>query len=299
MSGLPLKPGSRVGVFGPSGIHDPDRLEVACALLRSWDLEPVNAPHLGAKHRYLAGDDDARLEALTWALSDPSLDAAWVARRGFGLTRLLPRVPWHALRPRPVLGFSDTTVLLLALWRRGWPHPVHAPVLHSFADHIDAASQEATRALLMEGIGGTLPGEAVVTGTVEAPVLGGNLCMVASLAGTAEALRTDGAILLLEDVGERPYRLDRLFGQLKQSGVLRGARGIAFGEFLGCDAPDWADWDLNAVLCDLVAPLGIPVVRGLPVGHGAANHPFVIGASARLDDQGLHFGGVVSERAVV
>jgi muramoyltetrapeptide carboxypeptidase len=296
MSGLPLHAGARVGVFGPSGIHNAERLDAACALLRSWQLEPVPAPHLGAKLRYLAGDDDARLEALVWALSDPSLDAAWVARGGYGLTRLLPRVPWHALKPRPVLGFSDTTVLLLALWRRGWKHAIHGPVLHSFADQVDDASREATRALLLEGQIPSLSGRVLVPGEAQGTVLGGNLCMLASLAGTPEALSGQGAIVVLEDVGERPYRVDRLFHQLRQSGSLRGLAGLALGEFLHCEAPQWADWELTQVLRDLAEPLGVPVLTDLPVGHGTANHPWVLGAKARLDGTGLHFDlGIASE----
>ena len=233
-----------------------------------------------------------------WALSEPSLDAAWVARGGYGLSRLLPHVPWHALAPRPVLGFSDTTVLLLALWRRGWPHAIHGPVLHSFADHIDDASREATRALLLEGRCTTLAGTAMVGGSAQGPILGGNLCMLASLAGTPEALRGEGAIVLLEDVGERPYRLDRLFQQLRLSGALRGVSGLAMGEFLDCEAPEWADWALGDVLRELVEPLGVPVVTGLPVGHGASNQPWVMGAVARLDGSGLKFETAASARIV-
>ncbi len=257
------------------------------------------APHLGAKHRYLAGNDAARMEALVWALSDPTLDAAWVARGGYGLTRLLPHVPWHALRPRPVLGFSDTTVLLAALWRRGWAHPIHAPVLHSFSDHVDDASRTATRALLMEGRTVRLQGQTIIPGQAEGPVVGGNLCMLASLAGTPDALQADGAIVLLEDVGERPYRVDRLFVQLAQSGAFRGAVGLALGEFRGCAAPEWADWNLEEVLFDLAQDLGVPVVSGLSVGHGASNHPFVFGAPGRMADGLLEFEALRSARAVV
>jgi len=122
---------------------------------------------------------------------------------------------------------------------------------------------------------------------VEGPVVGGNLCMLASLAGTPWALNTDGAILVLEDVGEPPYKLDRMITQLQLSGALSGVQAVVLGHFTGCSAPEDADWRLQDLLVDLLEPLGVPIWSGLPVGHGSENHPWYHGGRGHLSDGGL------------
>lgn len=282
MSLLPLRPGARIGIVGPAGIHDPQSLAHGCDRVRGWGFEPVPGPHLGARHRYMAGTDAERLHDLRWALTAPDLDAVWLARGGYGITRLLPLLPGEEVAPRPVLGFSDATALLWSLWRRGVPGAVHAPVLNSLAHLPDAASLEALRRLLQEGRGGEWRVDIRIPGSATGPLVGGNLCTLASLAGTAEGFRAPGAILLLEEVGEAPYRVDRLLTQLRDSGGLDGIRAVAMGDFQDCSAPAGAGWDVLDVVEDAVRPLGIPLVTGVPVGHGARNHPFVLGAPAVL-----------------
>ena len=110
-----LFPGARVGVFAPSGVFNPERLQAGWALAEAWGVELVPSPNLGQRHRFLAGDDEARLTDLRWALTDPSLDGAWMARGGYGLGRLLSRVDWSTIQSRPVIGFSDGTALHLSL----------------------------------------------------------------------------------------------------------------------------------------------------------------------------------------
>jgi muramoyltetrapeptide carboxypeptidase len=292
MSDLPLSPGARIGVFSPSGPPDPRGLSAAVELVSAWGYRVVAGRAVLARERYFAGTDAERLADLEWALSDPDLDAAWMSRGGYGLSRLLPRVRWPAVRPRPVLGFSDGTALLAALRRRRIGVPVHAPVLHSLTTHPDEASREAVRRLLAEGSRGEVfTGRTLREGTAEGPLVGGNLAVLASLAGTPEALRARGCIVLLEDVGERPYRLDRLLTQLRQSGGLEGARGIVLGDFVECeDRPDRDGPSLPALLSALEG-LDVPILGGIPVGHGPANRPFVVGAPVRLEPGRLRFTG--------
>lgn len=287
-----LKPGARVAVVSPSGVHDQTRLERGMERIREWGLEPVLGQHVQARFRYTAGTVAQRAEDLCWALTDPTIDAAWFTRGGFGTAHLLEAVPWDALDGRPVIGFSDATALFTAMVARGVSGAVHGPVLHSLADHPDERSLARLRRLLLEGGAEVLPGRQVAGPAVAAhgPLVGGNLCVLASLAGTPYAPFADGSVLLLEEIGERPYQVDRLLTQLERSGALDGVRGVALGEFIAPRHPADADIDMAEVLHDLLAPLGVPVVAGLPIGHGAANAAVRLGARVRLDGDGLHVG---------
>lgn len=285
-----LGPGARVGVIAPSGIFDEARLERGMALIRGWGLDPEPAPGLGRTQRYLAGTDDERLADLAWALAAPGLDGVWLARGGFGLTRLLHRLPGGLVPSRPVIGFSDATALFAALWRRAHTALVHGPVLQSLADLADAASQAALRSLLLDGGRGCWAGREIVPGSASGPVLGGNVCTLASLVGTDHALRAEGAILVLEEVGERPYRVDRLLTQLLRSGAFEGVAAIAFGTFLGCEEPGHPEWEAERIAAEVLSVLGVPVVAGLPIGHGPANRAFVWGERATLEQGVLTWG---------
>jgi len=284
-----LGPASRIAVVAPSGIFEPNRLAKGMELVRSWGHELVEGPNLHARHRYTAGTADARLTDLHWALTAPEIDAVWFARGGYGTAHLLNGIPWPRLDDRPVLGFSDATALFCGMLAKDQGRPVHAPVLHSLADLADAASQAACRTLL-EGGEVQMParphGEG---GSITARVVGGNLCVMASLAGTPWALRADGCIVVLEDVGEAPYRLDRLLHQLLTSGGLDGAAAVVLGDFRGCDAPAGEDWGVADVFSGLLEPWGIPLWTGLPVGHGPQNHAWPVGGMATLSEDGLRF----------
>ena len=262
------------------------------ALVESWGLRCRLMENLHARHRYLAGTAEQRLHDLTTALTVPDVDAVWFARGGSGTVHLLDGLPWAELYAckRPVIGFSDATSLLTAMWNRRVGRPIHGPVLHSIVDTSDAPSAEATRALLfgeldeMEHKVSHVTGP---TGVVEGPIVGGNLCVLASLCGTPWQLDARGCILVLEDIGEWPYQLDRLVTQLRLSGMLDGVIGVALGDFSGGGPPKDADWTVREVLADLFSPLGVLVVDELPVGHGRANHPIPMGAHGRLSAESL------------
>lgn len=289
--GSPLLPaGSRVAVVAPAGVFDPARLRVGMDLLRAWGLEPVPAPNLDRRHRYTAGTHEERRADLRWALGSDEVQGAWFARGGYGTVHLLPEALAALRDERPIIGFSDATALFCALQGQGRGGRVHGPVLHSLGDLVDEDSRGALRGLLLEGRRAELPGRWLLgpPGAVEGPLLGGNLCVLASLCGTPWAMRARGAIVLLEDIGEPPYKVDRMLTQLRLAGCLEGAVGIALGTFTGCEPPAGADWTLEQVLADLLAPLGLPVVAGLPVGHGAANRAWLHGRRVRLHEGGLH-----------
>ncbi len=270
-----LSPGARVGVFAPSHRFDDGKLAAGRAIAEGWGLQLVDAPHLRAAHRYLAGTDAERRAALAWALTDPTLDAAWLVRGGSGLARLLDGLDWSRVADRPVIGFSDATSLLGALRQRAGVSGVHGPVLHSLATS-DAASRAALRTLLLGGARQPWVGEVLLPGTAEGPLVGGNVCVLASLCGTPDQLDARGAILVLEEVGEHPYRVDRCLQQLARAGVFDGLGGVVVGELSPVHG------DHAEILCEVFGPFRVPVMTGAPVGHGAANHAFRVGEQARL-----------------
>lgn len=275
--------GAPIAVVAPSSAYDPGKLERGLAILREAGHAPHLFPDSLRPHRYLAADDDHRLGQLVDALTDPRWAAVWMVRGGYGLTRLLDRVPWERLVQRPVLGFSDVTALFAGLSRHGGGPAVHAPVLHSLGQ-TDAASLEHLWRLLDGQPTEPMAGETWAPGAVEAPVVGGNLCMLATGCGTRHQVDASGAILVLEEVGEAAYRVDRSLQQLASAGVLDGVAGVAVGELVGCPVPQGAAWTLRDIFAEHLEPLGVPMVGELPIGHGARNRAFVWGQRGRLGD---------------
>lgn len=286
----PLAPGARIGVFAPSGIFDPARLAVGFELLREWGYEPVAAPNIYEKYMFMAGADALRQSDMLWALTDPSLDAAWMARGGYGLGRILAGFPWEKVPSRPVVGFSDGTLLMLALRQRAGLAGVHGPVLQSLPDWADEDSRKHLRRLLAGERRAGMRGRVLVAGEAEGPLVGGNLCCLASVAGTPFAVDARGCVLVLEDVGEAPYKVDRLLVQLRDSGALDGVVGVAVGRLTDTRVPEGADWTMDQVWLDLLGPLGVPVLVDLPIGHDPQNIAFLHGYTARIEGDSLAWG---------
>jgi muramoyltetrapeptide carboxypeptidase len=178
--------------------------------------------------------------------------------------------------------------LLNHLYRTNGGVNIHGPVLHSLA-----STDEGDRRSLFDLLSGrplaALHGEVWVSGHASGPLVGGNLSMIAATCGTPWQLDARGALLFLEDVGEAPYRIDRMLQQLRDAGVFEGVAGLLLGTWDGCAAPSGAGWTLEDVLREAVDDLGVPVLAGLPFGHGARNHPLPIGAIATLDGARLVF----------
>lgn len=286
----PLLPrGAPVAMVAPAGIHDPDRLDAGLALARARGVDVRALPGMLQPHRYLAGDDDHRAEQLIEALTDPRWAGVWISRGGYGLTRILDRLEGVELGNKPIIGFSDVTALFAALHPRGLGPLIHGPVVHSLPI-TDDASLEHLFDLLAGRETAPLEGTPWVDGTAEGWLCGGNLCLLATLCGTPWQLDVSGAILVLEDVGEYAFRLDRMLQQLRSAGALEGVAGIAVGTFEGCRVPGGADYTLRDVLLDHLGTLGVPVIGDLPIGHGAANRAFAWGAAASLRDGRLAWG---------
>jgi muramoyltetrapeptide carboxypeptidase len=280
-----VRPGDAVAVVAPAGPFDKAVLDTGIAVI--GDRYQVRFEEsIYSRKRYLAGDDDRRFTELTTALADPAIKAVFCARGGYGAMRLLPRLAsWaseHSLPAKPLIGFSDITALHQWLQSNGIVS-IHAPVL----TQLGRVPAESPRRLfsLLESIAPAEPliGSATyVGGTVEGPLLGGNLSVFTRLLGTPFMPPLDGGILLLEDLSEQPYRLDRMWTHLELAGVFRRIRGIALGQFIRCEPRD-GGFTTAEVLRDLAATTGVPCASGFPIGHGDVNEAVPLGVRVRLE----------------
>ncbi|MFE9675011.1 LD-carboxypeptidase [Streptomyces sp. NPDC006259] len=284
-----LAPGARVAIVAPSGPVLEERLQAGLDLLRGWDLDPYAAPHVLDRHGevdYLAGTDADRAADLQRAWCDPSVDAVICARGGYGAQRMVDLLDWEAMRaagPKVFLGFSDSTTLHEAFAVRLGLVTLYGPVAAGVDFVKNARAQEHLRATLFapETVR-TLAsaGTALAPGRARGVTLGGCLALLATGYGTPHTRSgARGGLLLLEDVGERPYAVDRTLTQLLRTGWLDGVAGIALGSWAQCGPYE----ELRPVLADRLGGLGVPVVEELGFGHcdGAVTVPF--GVAAELD----------------
>ena len=278
-----LRPGDRVAVIAPASGFERGTFETGLSLLSArYRIE--HGDDLFERARYLAGSDARRLAELTGSLADPDIKAVFCARGGYGATRLLTRLDASgpAGPPKPFVGFSDVTALHLWLQAHGRAS-IHGPVVTQLG-RLSRATVERLFSLLeapspARALEGT---DSYVGGTAEGPLLGGNLSVLTRLLGTPFMPPLDGAILLLEDQGERPYRLDRMWTHLHQAGVFARVQGIALGTFTACEEPE-APYTSGDVLRELAAESGVPCAAGFPIGHGDANEPVPLGVRVRLE----------------
>ncbi len=274
-----LRPGDAVAVVAPSGPFERSNFDAGLKLVEAR-YRPVFTEGIFSQTRYLAGDDARRGAELNHALTDAGVKAVFTARGGYGLTRLLPALQLGS--PRIVVGFSDVTALHAALQARGL-RSLHGPVLTQLGRQSDSCVERLFG--LLESAAPPPPfegGTCLVAGSAEGPLVGGNLSVLTRLLGTPFMPSLKGAVLLLEDVGERPYRLDRMWTHLRQAGAFEQVAGIVLGEFTNCEEKD-ADYGSAEVLLSLAREQGLPCASGFAVGHGALNLPVALGARVRLE----------------
>lgn len=277
-----VRPGDLVAIIAPSGPFDRESFEAGVAQLEQRYRLQYDA-RLFERYRYLAGEDSRRLGELLSALQDPEVKAIFCARGGYGTMRLLPHLPADpGAGLKPLVGFSDITALHLWLQHRGIAS-IHGPVVTQLGRQKAAALTRLFGLLESTSAAPPLTGtDTYVRGTVEGPLLGGNLAVVSRLLGTPFLPPLEGAVLLLEDVGERPYRLDRMWTHLALAGVFRKVRGIVLGTFSGCEERE-ADYTSTDVLRTLAEETGLPCAAGFPIGHGGINDAVPLGVRVRLD----------------
>lgn len=266
--------------MAPAGPFDRASFDAGLAIIANRYRVQYD-PGIFHRHRYLAGDDARRLFELNGALADPAVKAVFCARGGYGAMRLLEKLENQRLA-KPLIGFSDITALHQWQQRLGFIS-IHGPVLTQLA-RLGRPTSERLFALLESGSPAEPLSGAVtlVEGAAEGPLLGGNLSVFTRLLGTPFMPNLDGAILVLEDVGERPYRLDRMWTHLELAGVFRKVSGIVLGSFTHCEERD-ENYTAEDVLRELAVATGLPCAAGFPLGHGDINEPVPLGVRVRLD----------------
>lgn len=293
-----LREGATLALIAPSSPPSEEKLTKAIANLHQFGYKIVEGKSLRARNGYLAGTDAERLADLHEAFQNPLIEAVWCARGGYGAGRLLPNIDYDLIRrnPKPFIGYSDVTALHIAIHQRTGLVTFHGPVAAS--DFPDDTLRHF-RSVLVNPVSPyeiAAPTYAVefeppeyqpftiTAGEAEGTLTGGNLALLSAMAGTAFAPVFKKKIVFIEDVGEQPYRLDRMLTQLLQATDLARAAGIALGVFADCQPkPDSFSLSLPDALRDRLGGLGIPVVYGIPFGHVSHQATFPYGVRANLN----------------
>ncbi|WGL16308.1 LD-carboxypeptidase [Microbulbifer bruguierae] len=296
-----LQKGMTVGLVTPaSNVWEDEDIRFASEVVQSLGFQVKEGENLYRRSQYLAGPDEARARDFNAMFADPEVDAVFCLRGGYGTPRILPLLDYAAIRnnPKVLLGYSDITALLNAIYHRSGVITFHGPIAaQNFTDYTYSEYQK----VLAHGerpvpLGAPPPFEDAAPGRVEREnritrfsggrargrLIGGNLTLMSSLLGTPYCPDFRGKILFLEDVGEAPYRVDRMLTQMWLAGKLQQVAGIAFGKFTEAETSG-NTFSMEHVLRERCADLGIPVVRGLMFGHVEDQTVVPVGAEAELD----------------
>jgi len=285
-----IRRGQTLGIVAPAGPVNAERFARGIARLGdafALRVAPsVTAPHDASVPSYLAAADDVRVDELNAMLRDPDVRGILLARGGYGLMRILPRLDAAALRadPKPIIGFSDLTSLLSAVSETSRIVCFHGPTARARLTDFSRASLLAAVSEGSDPCGPAPNARALRGGSGEGRLVGGNLALVAAMVGTRFAPDFEDSILFLEDVGERTYRVDRMLQQLYLSGALSGCRGIVFGEFTDCaESSASGTRELDEILSEIADLVDVPCIAGAPIGHIDDQWTLPVGARARLD----------------
>ncbi len=295
-----LRPGATVGLIAPGSPIAEEKYTKTLASVAALGFRIKEGQHTRAARGYLAGTDEQRLSDLHAAFADPEVEAVWCIRGGYGGTRLLPHLDYELIRrnPKPFIGYSDITALHLAIYERSGLVCFHGPVAASdFPDD----TWQYFRDVLVEPVAGhfmALPAaEAVLSGEefrpfvinagrAEGLLTGGNLSLLAALAGTPYQPSYKDKLVFIEDIGEQPYRIDRMLYQLEQSSDLAQAAGIVLGVFNDCNPKGSApSLTLVETLTDFFTRWKMPVAYGFPFGHVLHQATLPYGILAELDTE--------------
>lgn len=276
-----VRPGDRLWIVAPASPFDVERFERGVARLRER-YEVVFDESIRSRAGFLAGDDARRRSELAAALADDATRAIVAVRGGYGAMRLLSSLEPAAIAraPKWLAGFSDVTALH-ALWARAGLQSMHGAMVAKLADASEGDFEAWCRCL--EGTElADVRGTVLTRGSARGRLAGGNLAVFSALLGTPHLPPIDGAVLLLEDVGERPYRVDRMLTSMREAGVFERVRAVIVGELLDCE-PGADGTTVSDVIAERLGGLGMPVMTGAPIGHGSLNQPVRLGAIVTVD----------------
>ncbi len=312
-----LKAGDTIAFVAPAGVLDKERMDLAATRLREMGFQVQCRDDLYRERGYLAGSDQTRADELNAAFRDPQVQGIFPGTGGYGTTRILPMLDYDMIRanPKVFIGFSDITALHLAIsqqtglvtfhspnpmWGLGSPENLTPLSAHWFWRAILADRyNEHGSGYLISALGWSAnaneaalrstceisPPTTLVAGKATGRLTGGNLSLVAALMGTPYEIQTDDRILFLEDIGEAPYRVDRMLCTLKLAGKLDHISGAVLGQFTRRDEENTSDekGTIDEVLDEYFQPLGVPVIKNFPAGHHRCNATLPIGGNMEID----------------
>lgn len=282
----PVSEGSHLAIVAPASPFNSEFFQAGCERL-SERYRVSYQTDIFSQDGYKAGDDERRSRELLEALSDPTVDAIVCARGGFGATRLLPQLSLQQIHManKMIVGFSDITALH-AIWMQAGVRSVHASMVAALASASDSIYEQWIQSLEHPDKERSWTLSPLVTGTAVAPITGGNLTVLSALLGTHWQPDLQGRILFIEDVGERPYRTDRVLTSMQQAGLFQGLAGLVVGAFTeasaGVDGVEAVD-----VIHSHFAEAPFPVLTDFPGGHIDENEPIPFGVTARIDGDQL------------
>ncbi len=297
-----LQSGDTVGLITPATyVSDPDRLALVQRTVEYFGLKPKFGRNVRKRAGYLGGSVQERLDDLHAMFEDPEVRAVFCIRGGYGSGQLLDRIDYSLIRrnPKIFLGYSDITALHLAIQKQAGLITFHGPMmLARFTEYTRRLFRKALFEKEPLGLISNPPDSdplrpahmhrTVRGGIARGPLTGGNLSLICSLMGTPYEPDARGRILLIEDVGEEPYSLDRMLTQLRLAGKLQSAAGVIFGECAACRPRDFQPSFENTlstgeVVDDILGPLSVPVLSGLTIGHTDDQATLPLGVMATLD----------------
>ncbi len=280
-----LKRGATLGIAAPAGPIDRERLEAGESMLRKLGFATVCADDITRESGYLAGSDERRAEEFMSLVNDPEVDGIVCARGGYGCHRIISRLDADAVRKqaKPLVGYSDITTLLLWQLKKAGLMGLHGPMLERSETLGSDCKRALSAALLGQGTPQRIAGESMQRGWGEGRLVGGSLKLVVASLGTPWEVDTRDAILLFEDTNEAPYSIDRMLMQLASAGKLERVVGVGIGSLTDCTNPTRPRPTAIEVCEEILAPVGVPIVSGLPFGHCDENMPWPVGARAAID----------------
>ena len=285
-----LQPGDTIAVVCPAGFMPAERAKACIQTLKKWGYKVVKGKTLGGKSKnYFSGTDEERLHDLQQCIDDPNINAILCGRGGYGTTRILDGIDWKAFKKNPkwIIGFSDITVLHGYMHEQLGIASIHGPMAGAFnngkgEDRFTFSLKDSLEGKPVQYISTSHPFNR--TGKVKAPVIGGNLCLMAHSIGSNAEYNTDGKILFIEDIGEQLYNIDRMILQLKRAGKLKKLKGLIVGGFSdNKDTERPFGKTAYEIIAEAVKEYRYPTCFGFPISHERENVAIAIGQTYALE----------------
>lgn len=283
-----LKQGDKIGLVSPAKSIKPEQVKAAVRVLQRWGLEPVFGRHLFSTHHQFAGTDSARASDIQEFLDDNSIKAILASRGGYGSNRIIDLLDFTNFEKNPkwIIGYSDVTVFHSHIHQQFQVETLHATMPLNFPTNL---TENKSLASLKNALFGEMCQykfdncQILQKGLANAPLVGGNLAILVSLMGTPGELNTNGKILLLEDVGENLFRIDRMISQLKRAGKFKNLKALMIGGFTNMEDNDIPfGQTAEEIIFESVKEYGFPVVSSFPVGHQEDNYAMFLGREIEL-----------------